>query len=302
VESEQIARFGMSLITSFDPWRSRLCTCPEKYSFNPYTGCEHRCFYCYITSYIPGAHERCMPKKELLRRLGRELQRLDRSLPISMSNSSDPYTRREGELLLTRACLKMLKRAGARVLVITKSDLVVRDADLLAEMNAVVSITITTLDEELAARMEPYAPEPERRLKALEELAARDVKVSCRIDPIIPGVNDEEGALKLLVRELSCIGVEHVTSSSFKPRADSMKRFQQVFPREAGRAGRLYGRLGAVFYLPRRMRLEMMRVVRALCTASGLTFAACREGFPELRTGGSCDASHLLSTQRTALP
>ncbi|MBI5253313.1 MAG: radical SAM protein, partial [Euryarchaeota archaeon] len=81
-------------ITYFDPWRDPLCTCPRKYSLNPYTGCEHRCVYCYITSYIPRGFE-CRIKKNLLGEVKRDRKKLNKKIPISMSNSSDPYTTME---------------------------------------------------------------------------------------------------------------------------------------------------------------------------------------------------------------
>lgn len=63
------------LITEFDPWKSQLCTCPDKLTFNPYTGCDHRCLYCYASSYIPRFYE-CRPKKDLISRLKREAAKL----------------------------------------------------------------------------------------------------------------------------------------------------------------------------------------------------------------------------------
>ena len=146
----------MDVIRDFDPWHDPLCTCPKKYGFNPYTGCFYRCVYCYVTSYVPRAFE-CRIKKNLLKRITRDLKRVDRYRVISMSNSSDPYPPMEAKLKLTRACLELFLREGCQVQVITKSDLVTRDIDLLSKIRCVVSFTITTLKRNLSRKLEPRA-------------------------------------------------------------------------------------------------------------------------------------------------
>ncbi len=280
-------------ISLFDPWRSKLCTCPRKYSLNPYTGCSHSCVYCYITSYIPRGFEARL-KKNLLKQVKRDIAKLDPRIPVTISNSSDPYQPLERDYRQTRACLKLLKDFNFGVEIITKGDLVVRDADLLAEMRAAVAMTITTLDEGIAARLEPFAPPPERRLRTLQSLAERGIPVACRIDPIIPGINDD---LSALVKELADIGVAHVTSSTFKPRPDSWRRFSKAFPESAVNLKELYfekgERIQNSYYLPREVRFKLMQRVRDACDKHGITFATCREGF-RLNTARSCDGTHLL--------
>ncbi len=283
------------IVSLFDPWRSRLCTCPRKYSLNPYTGCSHGCIYCYITSYIPRAFE-ARPKRNLLRQLRRELRRLDPRIPVTIANSSDPYQPLERVHRHTRACLKLLQKFNFGVEVVTKGDLVARDAPLLAEMRSAVAVTVTTLDEDIAARLEPSAPSPERRLRAMQQLVERGVNVACRIDPVIPGVNE---GVEELVRELDAIGVRHVTSSTFKPRFDSWRRFCDAFPEQAARLKELYFEKGRrvqnSYYLPEELRRRLMLRVRSACSKHGITFAVCREGLG-LNTAPSCDGTHLLSS------
>lgn len=282
----------MPYITLFDPWESSLCTCPKKYSLNPYTGCSHRCLYCYITSYIPRGHEARI-KKDLIKQVRREREHLDKRIPISMSNSSDPYLPLEKEHRHTRACLELLK--DFRVLVITKSDLVTRDIDLLKKMRASVSITITTLDASLAKKLEPNAPSPEKRINALQKLVENGIPVSCRVDPVIPRINEDSSAL---IKELAAIGVPHVVSSTFKPRFDSWKRVASAFPEEAEKLQALYFQRGERIqnsqYLPEEIRFELMKKLREDCDKHGITFATCREGF-KLNTSKSCDGTHLIS-------
>ncbi|MCS7131416.1 MAG: radical SAM protein [Hadesarchaea archaeon] len=290
----------MDVIHDFDPWGDPLCTCPSKYSFDPYTGCAHRCLYCYITSYIPRAFE-CRPKEDLLKRLERDLRKIDKRRIISMSNSSDPYPPIEAELKLTRACIELFAREGCRLLVITKSDLVARDADLLAEMGAVVSVTITTLSDKTCKRLEPGAPSPKRRLAALRRLADREVPTAVRLDPLIPGINDID--IEKIIEAAVDAGASHVTSSTYKLRPDSWRRIREEFPEAASQLAYLYFGRGErrrnSWYLPLELRRDLMERVREACDRHGLTFASCREGLVELTSGASCDGSHLV---RTILP
>jgi len=176
----------MPLLSSFDPWRSSLCTCPAKLTFNPYTGCTHGCLYCYATSYIKN-HVDCHPKKDFFTTLRREAAKLCGET-ISLCNSSDPYPAVEASEGLTRRCLEVLSESDCRIQVITKSDLVTRDDDLLEKVPSTVALTITTLDDQLARVLEPGAPAPSRRIRAAEYLTKAGIPVSVRIDPIIPTI------------------------------------------------------------------------------------------------------------------
>jgi DNA repair photolyase len=288
-----IISWNMDVIREFDPWKDPLCTCPKKYGFNPYTGCPHSCVYCYISSYIPRAFE-CREKKDLINRVKRDLERTDPNLVISMSNSSDPYPPLEAKLKLTRKCLELMAEKRRRVQIITKSDMVVRDLDLLKRIPCAVSLTITTLDEELSSRLEPGAPGPSARLKALRDLS-RHLPTTVRVDPIIPFVND--GETESIVRAAARAGASHITASTFKPRADGWKRFSSAFPRESSRLREFYFRRGEKkrgWYLPKQMREELMLSVRKSCLDNNLTFASCREGLGHLNTGATCDGTHLI--------
>jgi DNA repair photolyase len=283
------------IIKPFDPWRGKLCTCPSKFSFDPYTGCEHGCLYCYASSYVRRFHE-CRPKRDLLRVVRNDVARLPDDVLISMSNSSDPYPPMERDMQLTRRCLEEFRGRNLRILVITKSDLILRDLDLLRRLRCAVTLTITTLDDDLARRLEPGAPPPSRRLDAVERLSSEGIMVGVRVDPIIPYLNDE--GLMDLLREIRGAGAIHVTSSTFKPRPDSWARIEMAFPDTAEKLRPLYfeegERIGRNRYLPRPMRFRLMKMIADGCRGLGLTFACCREGFVELNTGASCDGSHLI--------
>lgn len=219
---------GLNLITKFDPWQSKLCTCPFKLTFNPYTGCDHRCVYCYASSYIPKFFE-CKPKKDLINKLKREAITLKGEL-ISISNSSDPYPNIERKIGLTRKCLEILTKQKCKLQIITKSDLVTRDIDLLKKVPSMVSLTITTEDDYISKRTEPCAPPAPKRIKTVELLVQKNIPTSVRIDPIIPFVNDKA---ENLIKILASLGIKHVTCSTYKVKMDNWQRFSLALPEVA---------------------------------------------------------------------
>ena len=278
----------MYYIKSFDPWKSKLCTCPPKYSFNPYTGCAHNCIYCYAT-YIPRFHQLRL-KKDLFRKLEKDLAKLPSDALISMSNSSDPYPPAEISFEITRRCLEIMRDYDIRLLIVTKSDIVARDIDLLSEMRCAVSITVTCLSDSLASKIEPNAPKPMSRIEALRELKDAGIPVILRLDPIIPFLTENE-ALKVLD---TCDFVDHVVTSTLKLRRDILARFKNVFPELAGMYRLIYtekvGR--SYYYMPRELRLKFLKPIVERCEEYGISYAFCREGFKF--KAESCDGSHLI--------
>ena len=283
------------MISRFDPWRSNLCTCPPKLTFNPYTGCDHACVYCYASSYIP-EFAKCRPKSGLLPRLQREAAKL-KGETVSISNSSDPYPRLEATEGLTRRCLEILSESNCRIQIITKSNMVIRDDDLLSKVPSTVALTITTLDEEAAKLLEPHAPSPYARLRAAEDLIGRGIPVSVRIDPVIPFVNDQP---EKLVATLASIGVRHVTTSTYKIKPDNWRRFSAAMPTVAEKLKPLYfkqgEKTGGNTLLPKDLRLKLLKSIRELTISYGMHFGVCREGLAELNTA-ACDGSWLLNAE-----
>jgi DNA repair photolyase len=279
----------MMLLTPFDPWRSTLCTCLNKLTFNPYTGCDHNCIYCYATSYIPNFHN-CRPKKNLIPKLEKEAQNLRGQL-ISISNSSDPYPTIEKELELTRQSLQALAKRDCRLQIITKSNLVTRDIDILQKTSSVVAFTITTDNDKLAKQLEPNAPLPSLRIQAIKTLTQNGISVCARIDPIIPTLNDNP---QILIETLAASGVKHITASTYKVKPDNWKRFTHAFPTTANRLKPLYfergKRINGYQYLQHELRYSLMKRIRNQTEQTGMTFGTCREGFQQLNTV-SCDGS-----------
>jgi DNA repair photolyase len=229
----------------------------------------------------------------LLKRLEREAAKLKGEL-ISISNSSDPYPTIEAEKGLTRRCLEILTRFNCRIQLITKSNIVLRDIDLLKRAPSMVAITITTDDEEIAKILEPNAPSPATRLKAAERLIASGVPVAIRIDPIIPYVNEHP---ETLVKAIAQIGVRHITASTYKVKADNWQRLSLAMPKTAEKLKPLYfekgEKIGRYVYMPKNMRLRLMTGLAELAKKYGVKFATCREDLKGLNTA-TCDGSWLI--------
>ena len=286
------------MVRPFDPWRSPLCTCPRKYTLNPYTGCSHMCLYCYATSYI--GRRKSTPKSNLIERVKRDLEKIVRAehYPlINMSTSSDPYPPEESELRLTRRVLELLCRYPVRLLITTKSSIVMRDVDLLRKVRSAVAITITMLDDDLARKLEPNAPPPSERIRAVERLSAEGIPVAVRIDPVIPYLNDDPCELKLLVQEVVAAGAKHIVTSTYKLKPDSFKRIIQSFPELEQRLRKLYYEEGEYIHGYRYLKVELRRKLLApvveTCRKLNVSYATCREGLPDYRDAPSCDGSHL---------
>jgi len=285
---------AVSLIKSFDPWHSKLCTCPPKLTFNPYTGCDHACIYCYASSYIPKFFI-CRPKKDLIAKLKREAMKLEGQI-VSIANSSDPYPCLEAKLGLTRKCLEILSANNCKIQIITKSNLVTRDVDLLSKVSSMVSLTITTEDDKTAKLIEPNAPSSTERLKTAKVLIEKGIPTSVRIDPIIPTINDDQ---ENLMKTLASIGVKHVTTSTYKVEPDSWQRLSAALPRSAEKLKPLYfekgEKIGRYVHLNEVLRLKLMESMAALAKSHNMKFGTCRENLSHLNTA-TCDGSWLLRT------
>jgi len=287
----------LSVIRPFDPWRSPLCTCPLKWTVNPYTGCAHGCAYCYATSYIKNRFNP-KPKELLITRARRDLKKIPRGALIDMSSSSDPYTPPENVYRLTRQLIHEVLSHSMRLLITTKSSLVTRDIDLLSKHlgRVAVAITITTIDDYTARRIEPGAPTPAERIEAVRMLSRAGIPVTVRVDPVIPNVNDDYDMLRELIRRVAEAGALQVTTSTYKAKLDNLARMKRALPHLAEAFDELYRvrgvRIHGYMYLEEKLRFSYMKMVKEIAEEFGLVFATCREGFPHLHTPGFyCDGS-----------
>lgn len=178
---------------------------PFDCSVNPYQGCEHGCVYCYARpshayhGLSPGLdfETRIIARPEIAERLRAELARPGyRPAPVALGANTDPWQPVERRLGLTRQVLRVLAETRHPVTLVTKSSLVERDMDLLAEMarDGLVhaAVSVCTLDTDLARRLEPRAASPARRLRTLERLSAAGIPCVVLVAPVIPGLTDAD--------------------------------------------------------------------------------------------------------------
>lgn len=190
-------------------------------SINPYRGCEHGCIYCFARpshAYLglsPGLdfETRLFAKPDAANLLRAELARPGyRPRAIAFGTNTDPYQPVERQARITRQLLEVLLETHHPVTIVTKSDLILRDLDILerlaAEQLVSVSLSITTLDRTLARRMEPRATTPAKRVAAVKALAAAGVPVGVMAAPIIPAINDHE--IEAIVEAAAGAGAGHV--------------------------------------------------------------------------------------------
>ena len=192
---------------------------PFDVSLNPYRGCEHGCVYCYARptheylGYSAGLdfESRILVKRRAPELLRQELSRRSYTPGvIALCGVTDPYQPIERKLELTRRCLAVLAECRNPVAVVTKNALVERDLDLFTELArhraAAVYLSITTLDAELARRLEPRASHPRERLAAIRALAKAGIPVGVLVAPVIPALTDHE--IPAILREAAAAGAK----------------------------------------------------------------------------------------------
>ncbi|NQW10727.1 MAG: PA0069 family radical SAM protein [Alphaproteobacteria bacterium] len=178
---------------------------PFDRSVNPYRGCEHGCVYCFARpthAYLglsPGLdfETRLFAKPDAPTLLRRELARPGYVCDtLALGTNTDPYQPIERDRRITRGILEVLAEHEHPVMIVTKSDLIIRDLDILRSMAAkdlaTVALSVTTLDRGLARTLEPRAPRPDKRLAAIRACAEAGVPVSVLVAPVIPAINDSE--------------------------------------------------------------------------------------------------------------
>jgi DNA repair photolyase len=211
------------------PAKSLLNRCVSKrnlhftWTINPYRGCEFGCRYCYARY----THEfmemrdgmefeqKIYVKQHAAGLLHYDLRRVKKGECIALGTATDPYQPAERRYEITRGILEEFARhRGFEVGIITKSNLIVRDLDILRDVsrNNVLSIhiTVTTLNVELARILEPRAPRPDLRMAAVRELSQAGLTVGVSSSPILPGITDNPADLEGVVREAAAAGAQHL--------------------------------------------------------------------------------------------
>jgi len=196
---------------------------PFTWTINPYRGCEFGCRYCYARY----THEfmemrdgmefeqKIYVKQHAAGLLRHELRRVKPDEAIALGTATDPYQPAERRYEVTRGILEEFAlHRGFELGIVTKSNLIVRDLDLLKEVAKAnrlsVHITITTLDIDLARILEPRAPRPDLRLDAVRALAQAGLRVGVSCSPVVPGITDASKDLESLIRAAADAGADYV--------------------------------------------------------------------------------------------
>ena len=184
---------------------------------NIYRGCSHGCIYCDSRSkcyQFTHAFEDIEVKQNAPELLEQALRSKRKKCMIGTGAMSDPYMHCEEQLCLTRKCLEVIYRHGFGVAIQTKSDRILRDIDLLDEINreskCVVQITLTTYDDDLCSILEPNVCNTKRRIEVLEKMQEREIPTIVWLTPILPFINDTEENVIAILRECARTNVRGI--------------------------------------------------------------------------------------------
>ena len=187
------------------------------YGMNIYRGCTHGCIYCDSRSscyQFTHPFEDIEVKQNAPELLEKALKSKKKKCMIGTGAMSDPYMHCEEELRLTRKCLKIILENGFGATVQTKSDRILQDIDLLAEINrsakCVVQMTLTTYNDNLCRILEPNVCNTKRRIEVLEEMQKRGIPTIVWLTPILPFINDTEENISAILNECVRVGVKGV--------------------------------------------------------------------------------------------
>src|ERR1700723_615176 len=200
---------------------------PFTWAINPYRGCEFACKYCYARY----THEfmelrdgvdferKIFVKQQAAALLRSELKKVKRGESIAIGTATDPYQPAERRFEVTRAILEELAlHSGLKIGIVTKSNMVTRDAQILrrvSEQNKIfVNVTVTTVDVELARKLEPRAPRPDLRLEAVRQLNLAGVDAGVICAPVLPEITDHARDLESLVKAASEVGAKYIYANA----------------------------------------------------------------------------------------
>ena len=264
------------------------------FGMNIYRGCTHGCIYCDSRSrcyQFTHPFEDVEVKQNAPELLEKALRSKRKKCMIGTGAMSDPYMHCEVDLRLTRRCLEIIRKYGFGVAIQTKSDRILRDIDLLSEINesakCVVQMTLTTYDDDLCRILEPNVCNTKRRIEVLEEMQRRGIPTIVWLTPILPFINDTEENITAILNECVRVGVKGVIDFGMGltlregDREYYYAALDRHFPGIKERYIRTYGN---AYELPSPNSKELLEVFRKICKENGVlsTPDACFEFMREL--------------------
>ena len=218
---------------------------PFRWSLNPYTGCAHRCTFCFVRAFEARADRpfddrygrSIRIKVNLADVLERELARKSwQREKVVVGTATDPYQPAEGRYRLTRASLRLLAAARTPVALITRGPMIIRDLDVLADAarsaGASVTFSIPTLDPDVWRRTEPGTAPPRQRLRALSRLVEAGLDVGVGMAPILPGISDAPASLAAVVRAARDAGATGIWANLLYLRPGTREHFLDNLARD----------------------------------------------------------------------
>ena len=255
---------------------------PFDWSLNPYTGCAHRCTFCYVRAFEARADRPAddrygrsiRVKANVADVLRAELERPSwKRESVAVGAATDPYQPAEGRFRLTRACIRELGRARTPFSLITRGTLVRRDVDVLAEAagraHVHVTFSVPTLDERIWRATEPGTAPPRRRLETVRILVDAGIDTGVALAPLLPGLSDRPDLLADVVREARAAGASGVWANVLYLRPGTREHFLEALARDWPELLPEYERLyEGRSYLPSDVTHEARSVVRRLARAT----------------------------------
>lgn len=247
---------------------------------NIYRGCSHGCIYCDSRSrcyQFTHPFEDIEVKQNAPELLEKALSSKRKKCMIGTGAMSDPYMHCEEQLGLTRKCLEIIKRHGFGVAIQTKSDRILRDIDLLGEINretkAVVQMTLTTYDDDLCRIVEPNVCSTKRRIEVLEEMQKRDIPTVVWLSPILPFINDTEENIRAILDECVRVGVKGVIcfGMGLTLREGDREYYYAALDKHFPGLKRKYiERYGNAYNLPSPNERQLFKIFYEICSANGI--------------------------------
>lgn len=266
------------------------------YGMNIYRGCSHGCIYCDSRStcyQFTHPFEDIEVKQNAPELLEAALKTKRKKCMIGTGSMSDPYMHCEERLMLTRRCLEIILRYGFGAAIQTKSDRILRDLDLLEEINCsarcVVQITLTTFDDDLCRIIEPNVCNTKSRIKVLEEMQKRGIPTVVWLTPILPFINDIEENIEAILKECVRVGVKGIIcfDMGLTLRDGDREYFYAALDRHfPGLKKRYIEAYGNAYEVPSPKAKKLMEIFQGTCREHGIIctpeecFAFLRE-FPE---------------------
>ena len=251
-----------------------------RYGMNIYRGCTHGCVYCDSRSrcyQFTHAFEDVEVKQNAPALLEQALRSKRRRAMIGTGSMSDPYMHCETDLRLTRQCLEIILKYGFGATVQTKSDRVLRDIDLLEQINrtakCVVQMTLTTYDDALCRILEPNVCNTRRRIEDLKRLRARGIPTVVWLTPVLPFINDTQENITAILNECVRVGVRGVVDfgMGLTLRDGDREYYYAALDRHfPGLKQRYIRRYGNAYALPSPNAKSLTDTFRQICDENGL--------------------------------